>query len=62
MPDTDANALLLDGKRARPRSETRTILSNILPARFAAAIAGPHLLPARSEEFPTGNCLGSDRY
>ena len=46
MPDTDANALLLDGKRARPRSETRTILSNVLPARFAAAITGTHL-PAR---------------
>ena len=46
MPDTDANALLLDGKRARPRSETRTILSNVLPARFAAAIAETHL-PAR---------------
>ena len=46
LPDTDAAAWLLDEKRARPKSEPRTVLSDALPARFATAIA-TSVLPDR---------------
>jgi predicted Rossmann fold flavoprotein len=39
LPDTDAAAALLDGKRRRPRVEPRTMLSELLPQRLAAALA-----------------------
>ena len=43
LPDTDAAAWLLDRKRARPRSEGSTVLSERLPGRLAAALAAAHL-------------------
>ena len=43
LPDLDAAAWLTDEKRARPRSEVRTILSSALPARFAATLASTQL-------------------
>ena len=39
LPGADAPALLLDGKRRRPRAEARTILAEHLPQRLAAALA-----------------------
>jgi predicted Rossmann fold flavoprotein len=38
-PDLDAIAYLKDRKRGRPKAEARTILTEILPARLAQAIA-----------------------
>jgi predicted Rossmann fold flavoprotein len=46
LPDRDAPALLLAAKRARPRVESRTVLSEWLPTRLAQALAATHL-PAR---------------
>jgi len=40
LPDLDAGIFLIDSKRARPRVAPGTILSDILPARLAAALAG----------------------
>ena len=40
LPGQDAAALLLDRKRARPRATLRGILSESLPARLAAVLAG----------------------
>jgi len=39
LPDLDAAAFLHDRKRCRPRAELHTVLSEILPARLARAIA-----------------------
>ena len=39
LPDLDAGPYLLDRKRARARAEVKTVLSEILPARLAAAFA-----------------------
>jgi predicted Rossmann fold flavoprotein len=47
LPDLDAGLYLMDAKRARPRVEPKTILSEILPGRLAAALTGKHL-PARA--------------
>lgn len=46
-PGTDAAAFLLDRKRARPRQEPKTVLSELLPGRLAAAVAELEL-PARA--------------
>lgn len=46
LPGQDATALLLEGKRARPKAEPRTVLSGLLPQRLAQALAALHL-PAR---------------
>lgn len=46
LPNHDAAALLVDAKRARPRVEGKTVLSDMFPARLAAALAEQHL-PAR---------------
>ena len=45
LPERDATALLLAGKRARPKAEARTILSELLPQRLAQALAAAHLPP-----------------
>jgi predicted Rossmann fold flavoprotein len=45
LPERDAAALLLAGKRARPKAEPRTILAELLPARLAQAMAALHLPP-----------------
>ena len=45
LPDRDAPALLLAGKRARPKAEPRTVLSELLPQRLAASLAAAHLPP-----------------
>ncbi len=39
-PSIDVEAFLRDRKRARPRAELKTILTEILPSRLAEAIAG----------------------
>ena len=39
LPGTDAAAALLEGKQRRPRAEPKTILSERLPQRLAAALA-----------------------
>jgi len=46
LPDRDAAALLLAGKRTRPKAQPQTILAELLPARLAQALAAQHL-PAR---------------
>lgn len=46
LPDGDAAALLIDAKRDRPRVEGKTVLSDLVPSRLAAALAERHL-PAR---------------
>jgi predicted Rossmann fold flavoprotein len=45
LPDRDAPALLLAGKRARPKAEPRTVLSELLPQRLAQSLAAAHLPP-----------------
>ncbi len=45
LPERDATALLLAGKRARPKAEPKTILGEILPSRLAQAMAALHLPP-----------------
>ncbi|MBB3896742.1 BaiN/RdsA family NAD(P)/FAD-dependent oxidoreductase [Roseococcus suduntuyensis] len=43
LPHRDASAWLLEGKRARPRAEGRTLLAEALPQRLAQALAALHL-------------------
>jgi predicted Rossmann fold flavoprotein len=43
LPNLDAAKYLLDRKRTRARAEPKTVLSEILPARLAAAFAAAHL-------------------
>jgi predicted Rossmann fold flavoprotein len=45
LPQRDATALLLAGKRARPKAEPKTVLSELLPGRLAQAMATLHLPP-----------------
>jgi len=45
LPERDAAALLLAGKRARPKAEPRTVLSELLPQRLAQSLATLHLPP-----------------
>ena len=45
LPGRDAAAELLGAKRARPKAEARTILSDLLPQRLAQALAALHLPP-----------------
>ena len=40
MPERDAEALLKERKRARPKAEPKTILAELFPARLAQALAG----------------------
>ena len=54
-PDRDAAALLLAGKRARPKAEAKTILAEILPARLAQAMATQHLPPRTIGEIGDGD-------
>jgi predicted Rossmann fold flavoprotein len=46
LPERDGAALLLDGKRARPKAQPQTVLAELLPARLAQSLAALHL-PAR---------------
>ena len=39
LPDLDVVAFLKDRRRARPRAELKTVLTEVLPARLAAALA-----------------------
>ena len=52
LPGTDASALLLARKRARPRAEARTVLSEVLPARLAQALAAVHLPRGNLADLP----------
>ncbi|WP_198376397.1 NAD(P)/FAD-dependent oxidoreductase [Neoroseomonas rubea] len=45
LPERDATAELLAAKRARPRAESRTILSEMLPQRLAQMLAATQLPP-----------------
>lgn len=51
-PDLDAPAFLLDRKKDRPRAEPKTVLTEILPSRLAAALAETHLPPRPMGELP----------
>lgn len=57
-PDVDAATHLFDGKRDRPKVEARTVLSEILPARLAAALAEIHLPPRPMGEMPDKSLTG----
>jgi predicted Rossmann fold flavoprotein len=46
LPERDGAALLLEGKRARPKAQPQTVLAELLPARLAQSLAALHL-PAR---------------
>jgi predicted Rossmann fold flavoprotein len=41
LPNVDATAFLLARKRARPKAALASVLAEALPARLAAAFAGP---------------------
>jgi predicted Rossmann fold flavoprotein len=43
LPDTDAAAFLIDRKRTRPKASAQTVLSEVMPARLAEALAFAHL-------------------
>ena len=43
LPGLDVRALLLDAKRARPKSAPQTILAEIMPARLAQALTAANL-------------------
>ncbi len=43
LPGIDAYAVLHERKRTRPRVEARAVLSELLPARLAQALAAAHL-------------------
>jgi predicted Rossmann fold flavoprotein len=45
LPERDATALLLAGKRGRPKAEPKTVLAEFLPGRLAQALAALHLPP-----------------
>ncbi len=55
VPDRDAAAVLLAGKRARPRAEPKTVLSELLPQRLAQALATLHLPPRIMAELGDGD-------
>jgi predicted Rossmann fold flavoprotein len=44
VPDQDAVAILREGKRARPKAISKTILAGVLPQRLADQLAQAHLL------------------
>lgn len=46
LPGQDPTALLLERKKARPRAEPRTVMSEFLPQRLAQALAEAWLPPA----------------
>jgi len=52
LPGMDAFAALRDQKRGRPRAEARTVLSGLLPARLAQALAAVHLPPGPMADIP----------
>lgn len=43
LPDLDANAFLVDRKRARPKASPQTVLAEIMPARLAQVLTAAHL-------------------
>jgi predicted Rossmann fold flavoprotein len=45
LPERDATALLLAGKRARPKAEPKTVLAELVPQRLAQSLAAAHLPP-----------------
>ena len=55
LPDRDAPALLLAGKRARPKAEARTVLAELLPTRLAQSLAATHLPPRVIGEIGDGD-------
>ena len=61
LPGQDARALLLGGKRARPKAEGKTVLAELLPSRLAAALAERYLPPRIMAEIPDRalNMLGA---
>ncbi len=50
LPDRDAPALLLAGKRTRPKAQPQTVLAELLPTRLAQALAAMHLPPRAISE------------
>jgi predicted Rossmann fold flavoprotein len=52
LPETDAAAALLARKRARPKAEARTVLSEFLPQRLAQALSEAELPPRPMAEQP----------
>jgi predicted Rossmann fold flavoprotein len=51
-PAYEPNGFLLDRKHSRPRAEAKTVLAEILPARFAHALAEAYLPPGPIANVP----------
>jgi predicted Rossmann fold flavoprotein len=51
-PAHDATAFLLERKQARPKAEPKTVLAEILPARFTQALAEAGLPPTSMANIP----------
>ncbi|WP_270937026.1 BaiN/RdsA family NAD(P)/FAD-dependent oxidoreductase [Falsiroseomonas oryzae] len=45
LPERDAASVLLQAKRARPKAQPQTVLSDLLPQRLAQSLAALHLPP-----------------
>jgi len=43
LPDVQAEAFLIERKKARPKAELKTILGEVLPQRFAQAFVATYL-------------------
>jgi predicted Rossmann fold flavoprotein len=52
LPDRDAAATLLEAKRARPRTELRRMLADMLPDRLAGVVAEALALPGNLADIP----------
>ncbi|WP_281017291.1 MULTISPECIES: NAD(P)/FAD-dependent oxidoreductase [unclassified Minwuia] len=51
-PGMNAEHLLLDAKRGRPKAQAATVLAELLPARLATELAAQHLPPRPMAEMP----------
>jgi predicted Rossmann fold flavoprotein len=58
VPAHDAGAFLLERKQSRPRVEAKTVLSEILPARLAQALAQAWLPPGPMANVPDRTLTG----
>ena len=58
LPGQDATSLLLAAKRARPKAEPRTVLSEFLPTRLAQALAERHLPGLRMADLTDRAVIG----
>ena len=58
LPDRDSYAFLIERKGSRPKASPRTVLSEILPARLAEALATAHLPQTDMANIPDRTLAG----